>query len=491
MVRRFSSTVCSAIGVQVTCIAVAFAEPGASDPQQQFQALKTKADQAYQAKQFEESAQAYREALSILKQVATDSSEFRRQAVSLHYNVACDEALLGRKKAALAELKQAVDSGDTEWKWALEDADLLPLRGSAEFNRLVSRMKDQEAAARVYDISGWENPDLGWASLHHFDGIGTPSSRQLRETYHIDRAVKGKRSQIEQQLALMDWVHRQWEHDGEKSAQKARALDILAEVAKGKRFACIDYAITLRDVLMAFGYPARVIGLQADGHSYRIGAGHSVIEVWNDELGKWILLDPQNNAVWRDGDRYLDAAEVRALIQAHKEGQLRFVRAASPWYRVGPDAAANDERSWSVYFYHLAYPLGEHGALLVVPGERLELLHYGEVERGGVIVSETSKIYPRLNRVHVDIEANETGGGVPSDVVTLHLSHSMPGFESYQIVDNGKPSGSKDPTLKWKLHSGKHVLTISAVNAAGIKGPPSRIELTYYPPARKPSASAQ
>jgi hypothetical protein len=102
------------------------------------------------------------------------------------------------------------------------------------------------------------------------------------------------------------------------------------------------------------GFPARRIGLRRDGVSYGAGKGHVVSEVWNNELGKWILLDGQNNATWRDGDQVLDAAEVARAVPG---GHGRPVAHGPPRLVVDQGWKPSDQRAeWVVYFHHLSYP---------------------------------------------------------------------------------------------------------------------------------------
>jgi tetratricopeptide (TPR) repeat protein len=59
------------------------------------------------------------------------------QSPTIHYNLACLEAVEGDKPAALGLLRQAIELEPKVAKWAREDEDLTPLRGEAEFQGLV------------------------------------------------------------------------------------------------------------------------------------------------------------------------------------------------------------------------------------------------------------------------------------------------------------------------------------------------------------------
>jgi len=71
----------------------------------------------------------YREALAIVR----DGLEQKPHNPALHYQVACHEALLGNRDAALEHLRRAVESGERFRAWATDDEDFASLRDDAEF----------------------------------------------------------------------------------------------------------------------------------------------------------------------------------------------------------------------------------------------------------------------------------------------------------------------------------------------------------------------
>ncbi len=57
------------------------------------------------------------------------------------YDLACSEALLGEKSAALDDLDRAVDAGYSDARWMSQDADLVSLRTDARFTAAVARIE--------------------------------------------------------------------------------------------------------------------------------------------------------------------------------------------------------------------------------------------------------------------------------------------------------------------------------------------------------------
>jgi len=108
---------------------------------------------------------------------------------------------------------------------------------------------------------------------------------------------------------LMDWICLSWEYRNRHGAAQYAPWDaetILAwgQAASGHNgqlpiVACLHYAVTMVSCCQAVGIPARsaIITPALD-----TGDGHFVTEVWFDEYGKWVMVDPNMDAiVWKDG----------------------------------------------------------------------------------------------------------------------------------------------------------------------------------------------
>ena len=407
------------------------------------------------------------------------------------YDLACSEALGKRRPEALQALADAVSGGYAEWQHAATDKDLRSLRGTPEFKQLLAKMKVQAVRSRIFEVTRWDNPDLGWASLHRFDEPNQAKLKQLRDEYRLGEVIAGKQTELDKQIALMTWVHGRWSHDGWNEASNGDALTILKEAAAGKHFRCVEYSVTVAQVLQAMGFPARRIGLRRDGVSYGIGKGHVVSEVWNNELGKWILLDGQNNATWQDGDQLLDAAEVRQRLLGGKANRLRMVNHGSPWMKKW-DAEVN-RAAWIVYFDHVSYNMNNNvytrdkrnrDVDLIRPGESHELLFQGYPQQGHAQAQDPAQIYPRLNLVHIDLAASGKQGAI-SNVVTTTLTNSAPGFDHYLISQSDRSVQHRSHTFSWTLAPGQNSLVVRAVNQAGLEGPPSQVDITYHPPLQR------
>jgi hypothetical protein len=449
----------------------------ATDPD--WQRWRAQASEAWQRKEYASAAALLRKAVA----AAPD----RTVRAEFEYEVASLEALQGRRAEAMQALQQAVRDGMAEADRAAGDGDLVSLRGTAEWNQVIGQMRLRARELRVFEVTRLDSPDLGFADQHRFDDWSGPKMKELRERYHLREVIAGKKTELERQMALLTWVHGRWSHDGWNDPSHDDALTILAEAEAGKHFRCVQYSVTLAQALQAVGYPARKVGLKRDNSSFGVGKGHVVTEAWNNDLGKWILLDGQNGATWQDGGRFLDAAEVRERFLGGRADRLRMVNHGSPWFKEWNEP--EERAGWIGYFDHLDYSadnaIFDHGSSrleldLVRPGRPPELLFQGDPLRQAQ-VHEVARIYPPLNQVHVDLGASGKMDAL-GNAVTVTFTTVTPWFDHFEIADNGKRSQQTARELRWALRPGSNALSVRAVNAAGVAGPPARVEVVYHPP---------
>ncbi|MBC5775558.1 transglutaminase domain-containing protein [Pontibacter sp. KCTC 32443] len=137
----------------------------------------------------------------------------------------------------------------------------------------------------------------------------------LREQYNLDEIVKGATNDTERALRMVNWVHKQWKHNGMNEPSKPDALTILAEAKAGKQFRCVEYGTVTAASLNAIGLPARRLGLKTkDVETTQYGAGHVLLEVYLPDLKKWVMLDGQFDVMPVLNNVPLNAVEFQQAI---------------------------------------------------------------------------------------------------------------------------------------------------------------------------------
>lgn len=164
--------------------------------------------------------------------------------------------------------------------------------------------------------------------VYHFyysDTLNHKYLRDLRQGYHLDSLTGNSNDELEKIKMILDWTHRQWEHDGSNNPSNPDALTILKEARDGKKFRCVEYGIVASSALNSIGIPARVIGLKCrDIEKVRQGGGHVASEVYSATLNKWIFLDPQFNVIPVLNGVPLNSAEFQKAI-LNDRGNLKLI----------------------------------------------------------------------------------------------------------------------------------------------------------------------
>jgi hypothetical protein len=132
------------------------------------------------------------------------------------------------------------------------------------------------------------------------DWVYTPIEKtqlkKLRSYVEIKGFRPSKGTESDFVVSALSWVSNQWEHDGFHSPPPTfQALDILKAVhQKRERFRCVEYGVVLAELLQAYGFITRTLFLRSNNVAYGgYGQGHVAMEVWLNDLQKWIFLDPQ------------------------------------------------------------------------------------------------------------------------------------------------------------------------------------------------------
>ncbi|MGE4434171.1 MAG: transglutaminase-like domain-containing protein [Bacteroidales bacterium] len=192
-------------------------------------------------------------------------------------------------------------------------------------------------SARMNGISFAETPTDPRFVFDYPDTCGNGYLDSLRATYALDQLIVEDSNDLQRIASVLDWTSQQWSHHGSNAPSKQDAWTILKEAREGKQFRCVEYGIVASAALNAVGLKARVLGLKTrDVERVMRGAGHVVAEVYSDEWGKWIFLDPQFNVLPVLDGLPLNAVEFQqALVEknpsltlVNKEGTLSQEEAA-------------------------------------------------------------------------------------------------------------------------------------------------------------------
>lgn len=178
-------------------------------------------------------------------------------------------------------------------------------------------------------------------SPFRYSPAGTDYLTRLRKEYALDAVVANETTDLGRLQVLCRWVHTHLQHDGYQPSTSQDVFEILHAAAEGQPVQCVEYGLVLAAALNAVGLPARPLYLKsADAPTSVTASGHALTEVWLPDRGKWVMADPQWDAVPVLNGRPLNAVEVQQALAENATGlsilSLSRTRAAQYYWWLDP-----------------------------------------------------------------------------------------------------------------------------------------------------------
>jgi len=146
---------------------------------------------------------------------------------------------------------------------------------------------------------------------------------------YLDGVIEEDCSDLARAVAIRRWVRRQ--QSQEKSVWLPTRVNhenprrLLEEQRRGIPGACRRFAYVLTGALLSVGLDARVVNFSSS--LSRIGARrHDVVEVWIEDLAKWVLLDPTFDTLVLIDGKPASALELLEAVAAQQMGRITFDR---------------------------------------------------------------------------------------------------------------------------------------------------------------------
>jgi hypothetical protein len=289
---------------------------------------------------------------------------------------------------------------------------------------------------------------------------------------------------------LVHWVHNRWQHDSFNSiAAQSGSKEILTRAARGEKFTCVEYAKVLTDLLISFGYAARMTGLSRGTiSSPALGARHVVSEVWSCTHRKWIMLDAQFGSYAVRNGTPLNVAEVQAAVR-NRDSTVTLLVASDT---TNLTLHLYDSTVYSLMlrnldtFTDIPYVVNERvGILMLVPADRTEpLLFQGQVISNTQYTKKVEDLYASLGQVHMDLRS-DTKDKSPEQFL-LHPEYQVSVTTSYPFtrylevsVDGSPWKRVNEPRFRWTLHRGENTVSTRTVCYSGCTTKPAKLVVFY------------
>ncbi|WP_413587081.1 hypothetical protein [Bdellovibrio sp. HCB274] len=336
--------------------------------------------------------------------------------------------------------------------------------------------------------------------------------KKLRSYIEANGFKQSKGSETDFVVSALSWVSNQWQHDGFHAPPASfQALDILKAVhKKNERFRCVEYGVVLAEVLQAFGFITRSLALRSNDVAYGgYGQGHVVMEVWLNDLQKWIFLDPQFGT-------YLTTEKSKIPLNYYEIfKEKKAGRYSTLAVKVAPDctnalSSKSEKESYKAflkeYFGHITVysEALNMGPSLLLEQKGMPLAFQGLRLDNALYMTRPELFYPEMNRVAVLLSYTDAGVeatrkfktlGINSDedyLQKMALFAVKPSFrvvlktaskikESYQYRTSpqGKWVSIRGNSFEWSALQAKNDLEVRLVNEYGRPGPSTYIKIAY------------
>lgn len=326
--------------------------------------------------------------------------------------------------------------------------------------------------------------DSAYTERFTFDAFDNPKLAALRERYRLDEVVAPGKDEFDRQVHLMDWTHRQFTRFGRPSTEARGALEILEAVGEGHRFFCTQYGQVLVSAAASLGWVNRPLALRRHrGANQRGGSTeHTTTEIWSNQFGKWVMLDPTSNLYVEKDGVPLNAWEIRQEW-FHRDGRdLVFV--------VGKERRRHGKADLPVHlgtfedFGDLTFDPDEpdkYGFIGYIPNNNLmdAGFDYARMFIVKDALCEGTSWHQRDLPADPAVDPYFPIGQAALSVVVegadtfVSMKSLTPNFLRFEVrLDGGEWQTCSD-RLQWDLHDGLNRLEARAVNRWEVKGPVS------------------
>ena len=394
-----------------------------------------------------------------------------------------------------------------QWKAIMKAAN--PLLTPVVRNVKVSRtLVYSPPTLNAFYVWKYENVNPRYSSVRFFyEKWDEPKLKQLRDRLKLDELIQGAESDFDRINRVRHLISTQWRHGSPTPGYPEwNALDILDRRDRlGAGGMCIQFSITFIQSLISLGYQARHINMFS----------HETVEVYVDELGKWVHVDPESLF---DSYEYETATGIPIdTIEQHryflKEYGFSSARpidwmATAPWAWPAPEVRKNPQplsistaTGWINDPSKPDYP-PQHalaGFLRMMPRNDYFSRPYPRPLAQGMCTwpwdgylnwydeatprklqyalhtDREADFYPTLNRVRFSASQTDHEGEIAVDMATF-----APNFDGFEINIDGSGWKQSPASFVWKLNrSAVNTLEMRVRNKLGPKGKPSVIQVMW------------
>ena len=296
---------------------------------------------------------------------------------------------------------------------------------------------------------------------------------EFRERYRVAQAVARGSTELEQLKLLRDWVAEKVPF-GQPQHHNIDPFYIMDRAAEGALHNCTYNAVVYLAALESLGHTARKLST----------CGHGTIEMWSNELAKWIVLDPSRRNCYTLRGEILSAQEVREQYLTDGGVSMQVVYGlderteqvtTEPRERDGRFKYRQDAYEW--VGYHVRNNFLEKQVKFETDPFYICRDHWNRDQTWTTGSGEVDQRYrlatltDRLEDIYWSVNVTKVHLAPLTDrKLRVQLETMTPAFDTFLVEAKGqwKP---KRAEFTWTLKRGPNALRVRTRNTQGILGP--------------------
>lgn len=341
---------------------------------------------------------------------------------------------------------------------------------------------------RIHRLETLPQVESDYTKRFRFDSFDNPKLKALRERYRLEEVVAAGKDEFERQVLLMDWTHRQFKKFGRPSTNCHGAIAILNAIGEGHTFFCAQYEEVLVSAAASLGWVDRPLALRRHQGVNKVGGSteHSVTEMWSNQHGKWVMLDPTSNLYLETNGVPLNAWEIRQEWFYRDGTNLTFVggKERKKYRKADLPIVLNYFAGFGELAVH-ADELDKYGFIGYIPNTDLmdAGYDYAKMFITKDALCDGTKWHVRTLPANPAVDPYFPIGQASlslradNDQLRVSLKTLTPNFKRYEICINGGEWKATGDDFVWSVRAGSNRLEARTVNQFGVTGPISTAEV--------------
>ena len=237
------------------------------------------------------------------------------------------------------------------------------------------------------------------------------SGKLLSFRRHVEPLLSPGMDEVSMIVAIQHWVRSLQGYDPKPFAPMEDGTEdpeqYLEMQSRGMHSVCRRFSYIMLGSLLSAGIEARVVSIAEDLDRHSRNA-HTLVEVWLRQAGKWVLIDPTNDAFVMVDGKQASLLEVHEAARAGQPGRISLDQHGAS-YRVWP-AVDTDPHLFRHIYYSRSNAVFDGYRYGIFERHRIEFTHYA---------GPGIEVYPEMRKELLALLGGASG------VLSLYLAARM------------------------------------------------------------------